>query len=138
MSMNDSVNKPTGDCAYSLFHNRHDRRIAYIVQHSAENGGWTVRIETSTKELGNLAQEWVIREMDKQGQAVDHAAYHADYPKWCRCRSRKRLIKLLMAEGFPKRFVQLWISTVREIKGPTSYQTMWLDWVFAHCYTKPD
>lgn len=84
---------------------------------------------------GNLAAEWITRKMERVGQCPDEKQHEKVYPKWCRCGSRKRFRKLLMANGFSVKTADLWcdfVRTVRRIQGESfSYQEAWLSYVLS-------
>lgn len=127
------------DKKYALMHDRFGKIATF--ERLPFEGGLRFRVTAPSRWHSNLASEWLRRRMEEQGMTPDQQ-HERDLPKWCRCHSRKRFKRLLMACGFRRDAANSWcdfVQTTRRIRdGNFSYQEAWLSYIFSTAYLKPD
>ena len=103
--------------------------IATIRRVEPEGSEMRFSVTAPDRRTGNLAARWLSHEMEAYGLYSDTPA-PKELPKWCRCRSRKRYIKLLRAMGCNRKIIEAWLKvyaiTKKDIRSGYSYQDAWL------------
>lgn len=111
----------------------HFGKVAEFTVRVLDDGGYAVHITAPSWHHGNLAAEWITRQMNGIGMHIDHGLEtEHSYPKWCRCHSKKRLQKLWMGLGHRRKSAEALCLLSRS--AGMSYQEAWERVIFEHPY----
>jgi len=131
--MDDKTRKPTRwEISHECF-----GKVGEFTMRVIEGGGYAFKVASPTWYHGNLATEWITRQMNGIGQSLDHGfkAEHR-YPKWCRCHTKKRFKKLWMSLGHGKKSAEAICRILKDARPEMSYQEAWEIVIFDHPHHK--
>jgi len=107
-------------------------KVAEFTMSVLDDGGYAFHVTAPSWYHGNLAAEWINRQMNEIRQTADCGLREHSYPKWCRCHSKKRLKKLWMSLGHSRRSADALCFLSRN--AGMSYQEEWERVIFEHPY----